>query len=212
MKSKKIPIAKLNLIKKLFDHKGSINSISINDNLNMLATCANDENIYLYLLPTFEVFKVINILKKNLEENNEEKDSLIANNIFLSSSPLPCVSIFINSKRIFRSYTINGEYIGEIQETDNSNIIKCSIIFNDLNFCDYVIYGTDDGIVKIRSFPDMNLINSYTPFDSHEIGSLEISLDKRYCYVWSKGGEIAVIKDISVNDPVEVEQKKSKFK
>ena len=203
---------KLNLIKKLFDHKGSINSISINDNLNMLATCANDENIYLYLLPTFEVFKVINILKKNSEENNEEKDSLIANNIFLSSSPLPCVSIFINSKRIFRSYTINGEYIGEIQETDNTNIIKCSIIFNDLNFCDYVIYGTDDGIVKIRSFPDMNLINSYTPFDSHEIGSLEISLDKRYCYVWSKGGEIAVIKDISVNDPVEVEQKKSKFK
>ena len=58
----------------------------------------------------------------------------------------------------------------------------------------------------------MNLINSYNPFEYAEIVCLEISLDKRYCYAWSRGGEIAVIKDISVNDPAEVEQKKFKFK
>lgn len=55
---------KLNLIKKLYDHNSSINSISINDNLNIFATCANEENIYLYLLPTFEVFRVIKISEK----------------------------------------------------------------------------------------------------------------------------------------------------
>ena len=67
-------------------------------------------------------------------------------------------------------------------------------------------------MVKIRSFPDMNLINSYNPFKSSEIVCLEISFDKRYCYAWSQGAEIAVIRDISVNDPTEVEQKKFKFK
>ena len=81
-----------------------------------------------------------------------------------------------------------------------------------MSFCDYIIYGTDDGLVKIRSFPDMNLINYYKPFDCFEIVCLEISFDKRYCYAWSRGGEIAVIRDISVNDPTEVEQKKFKFK
>ena len=197
----------LNLINKIFDHNNSINSISINDNLNMFATTGNDEYMYLYLLPTFEIFRSIKI-----SQNSNENDLIIANNVFLSSSPLPCTTIFINSKRIFRSYTINGEYISENQETDNSSEIKCYIIFNDLSFCDYIIYGTDDGLVKIRSFPDMNLINYYKPFDCFEIVCLEISFDKRYCYAWSRGGEIAVIRDISVNDPTEVEQKKFKFK
>ena len=202
----------LNLIKTLYHHNNCINSISINDNLNMFATSANDEYIYLYLLPTFEIFRSIKISKKYSGINYEEDESLIADNIFLSSSPLPCICIYIKSKRIFKSFTINGEYISENQESNNSNEIKCYIIFNDLSFCDYIIYGTDDGMVKIRSFPDMNIINYFNPFDGYEISCLEISFDKRYCYAWSRGGEIAVIRDLSVNDPTEVEQKKFKFK
>ena len=201
----------LNLIKKIFDHSNSINSISINSDLNMLATSANDEYIYLYLLPTFEHFRTIKVSQKDID-NIEQDEMIIANNVFLSSSPLPCIAFFINSRRVFKSYTINGEFIGENQESNNSNKITCYVKFNDLNFCDYLIYGTDDGMVKIRNFPDMNLINRYKPFDGYEISCIEISFDKRYCYAWSKGGEIAVIKDISVNDPVEVEQKKFKFK
>ena len=202
----------LNLIKSLYHHNTCINSISINDNLNMFATSANDEYIYLYLLPNFEIFRSIKTSKKYSGINYEKEESLIASNIFLSSSPLPCICIYIKSKRIFKSYTINGEYISENQENNNSNEIKCYIIFNDLSFCDYIIYGTDDGMIKIRSFPDMNLINFFNPFDGYEISCLEISLDKRYCYAWSRGGEIAIIRDISVNDPTEVEQKKFKFK
>ena len=200
----------LNLIKKLCDHNGSINSISINDNLNMFASCGNDDKINLYLLPTFEAFRSIKISDNS--NNNQEEESIVANNVFLSYSPLPCVSIFINKKKIFKSYTINGQYIGETPEDDDTNLISCSVMFNDLSFCDYVIYGTNDGMVKIRSFPEMNLVNSKDIYDGNEIACLEISLDKRYCYVWCEGGEITVIKDITVNDPAEVEHKKSKFK
>ena len=202
----------LHLIKKIFDHNNSINSISINDHLNMFATSGKDEYVYLYLLPTFEIFRSIKISEKNAHNNYVENELVIANNVFLSSSPLPCISSYINSKKVFRSYTINGEFIAENQETENTNEINCYIIFNDFSFCDYIIYGTDDGIVKIRSFPNMYLINNYKPFDGCEILCLELSLDKRYCYAWSKGGEIAVIRDVSVNDPTEVEHKKSKFK
>ncbi len=201
----------LNLIKKIYDHTNSINSISINNDLNMVATSANDEFIYLYLLPTFEIFRVIKVSEKDID-NIEQDELIIANNVFLSSSPLPCISFFINSRKLFKSYTINGAFIGENQESNNSNKINCYIKYNDLNFCDFLIYGTDDGMVKIRSFPEMNLINRFKPFDGEEISCIEISFDKRYCYAWSKGGEIAVIKDTSVNDPVEIEQKKLKFK
>jgi WD40 repeat protein len=201
---------KLNLIKKIYDHDGLINSISINDNLNMFATCGNDDKINLYLLPTFEAFRCIKFSDNS--NNNKEEESIEANNVFLSYSPLPSVSVFINSKKIFKSYTINGQYIGEMPEDDDSNLITCSVMFNDLSFCDYVIYGTNDGMIKIRSFPEMNLVNSKVICDDNEIVCLEISLDKRYCYVWNEGGEITVIKDITVNDPAEVEHKKSKFK
>ena len=203
----------LNLIKKLYDHNSSINSISINSRLNIFATCANEDYIYLYLLPTFKVYRVIKISETNFGDNADERENelQVANNIFLSYSPLPCFSIFINSKRTFKSYTINGEYIGETQETNKTTSIKCSIIFNDLTFCDYVIYGTDDGMVKIRSFPDMNLTSSYSFSECNEIACLELSFDKRYCYVWSKGGDIYEIKDIAIKEPNEVEQKKFKF-
>jgi len=202
---------KLNLIKKLYDHNSSINSISINNNLNIFATCAKEDNIYLYLLPTFKVFRVIKISDNNNGNNDDGNELQVANNIFLSYSPLPCLSVYINSKRIFKSYTINGEFIGECLETNNTISIKCSIIFNDFTFCDYVIYGTNDGMVKIRSFPDMNLISFYSSFECYEITCLELSLDKRYCYAWGKGGDIFEIKDISIKEPNEVEQKKFKF-
>ena len=201
----------LYLLKKIFVNDTSINSIFINDNLNMFATCANNEYVYLYLLPTFEIFRVIKIDENDMDNKFDEEELIVENNVFLSYCPLPCISIFINSKRIFKSYTINGKFIGEIQETNNTKEIKCYNIFHDLSFCDYIIYGTDDGLIKIRSFPEMNLINFYKLYDS-EVACLELSLDKRYCYSWSKGGEISVIRDISVNDPNEVEQKKSKLK
>ena len=201
-----------NFLLRIYDHNSSINSICINDNLNMMATSSNDQFVYLYLLPTFEVFRAIKLYENCTKENFNEQEVLSANNVFLSDSPLPCICTFFNSNKVFRSYTINGNFICEHQETDSTNQIMCYKIFKDLSFCDYIIYGTDDGLVKIRSFPHMDLINYFNPFDGNEIVCLEISFDKRYCYAWSKGGEIAVIKDVNVNDPNEVEQKKYKSK
>ena len=51
----------LNLIKKIYDHNGLINSISINDNLNMFATSSLDGNVNLHILPNLKY-----TLQKNL--------------------------------------------------------------------------------------------------------------------------------------------------
>ena len=135
-------------------------------------------------------------------EDSEEEDQLYADNVFLSSSPIPCVTVYISQKKLFRTYTINGEFISEEKEDDEygSQFIKCPKVFKNLHFQDFLIYGTDKGCVKVRAFPKMNLIgNELEVCPNSNIETLEISKDKRYCYVWSKGNEISIIKDISVS-------------
>ena len=142
---------------------------------------------------------------QNIEENNEskeEEEQLYADNVFLSSSPLPCVTIYISKKKLFRTYTINGEFVSEESEEDEygSQFIKSPIVFRSLNFQDFLIYGTDKGCIKVRSFPRMKLIGNIievTPGVSIE--TLELSYDKRYCYAWSKGNELNIIKDVNVS-------------
>ena len=199
----------LEIIKKIYIHNDEITSININDNLNMFATSSLDGYINMHILPSFDLVRSIKIsvANKNFFYGNYDDEFYYANNIFLSSCPLPCVTTFISSKRLFRTYTINGEFVEDAQEIDNSNYIKCPIIFSDLNFQEYLIYGTDDGRIKIRSFPKMDLINNVNPYGCNEIISMDISPDKKYCYVWIKDNFIIVIKDFYV-DADEDEKKK----
>ena len=118
--------------------------------------------------------------------------------------PHPCVifllhlTLYINSKRLFKSYTINGEFICDINECDDSSKIKSPIIYTNNSFQDILIYGTNDGFIKIRKFPEMTLINSVKVFPGEEINTICVSPDKKHCYVWSSSNIIAVIKDSSI--------------
>ena len=188
----------------LYHHSGPITSISINENLNMFASSSIDGYIHLYTLPSFTIVRSIQICKKikyDIKDYDYEKSKknefLYADNIFLSSNPLPSITIYILTKRVFKTYSINGEFLKEVKEENEAGNIKCPLIFQNLQFHDYLIYGTEDGYVKIRSFPDMNLISSIKPFEGQEIKALELSPDKRFCYAWSHRDKIAVIEDVN---------------
>ena len=188
----------LEIISNLNAHSDEITSITINDNLNMFATSSMDGYIMLYILPSFILVRSIQISQKSSETDISEDEFLYANNIFLSSSPLPCLVAFISSKKLFKIFTINGGYIGEVGESEDTTKLNDPIIFKNLDFQEFLIYGTDDGYVKIRSFPDMDLINMIKPFEGQEIKTLGISPDKRYCFAWSHSNKIIMIKDESV--------------
>ena len=108
----------LKIIKKINLHSEEINYININDNLNMFATSSLDGFVNLHILPSFELVRSLKISNTN-KNSYYENDSIFcyADNVFLSSSPLACLVIYIASKRIFRVFTINGEFIEDIQET-----------------------------------------------------------------------------------------------
>ena len=207
----------IKIIKRLYNHNDEITSIHINDNLNMFATSSLDGYINMHILPSFELIRSIklSIANKNFFYGNYDEEFYYANNVFLSSSPLPCITAFISSRRIFRTYTINGEFVQDRQESDNSNYIKCPIVFSDSNFQDYLIYGTDDGRIKIRSFPNMDLLNNVEPYGCNEIISMDISYDKKYCFLWIKDNKIICIKDLYIdidNDEIKKIEKLKKEK
>jgi len=176
----------------LFDDE--ITSISINDTLNMFGVSSKDGFINLHILPSHKLVRTI-YLNKN--KNDNIKTLLYADNIFLSSSPLACIVLYIKSKSLFMSFTINGELICEINESEDNSIIKSSLIYMNNHFQDILIYGTNKGFIKIRKFPEMTLINSIEVFPNKEINSICLSHDKKYCFACSSDNIIAVIKEKS---------------
>ena len=180
----------------LFDDE--VTSIAINENLNMFAASSRDGFINLHIFPSHKLVRTICL--NNNKSENEKNEIIYAENIFLSSSPLPCLVIYISSKKLFKSFTINGEFICEINETDDSSTIKSPIVYTNSNFQDILLYGTNYGLIKIRKFPEMTLINSIAVFPEKEINTISLSPDKKICYVWSSDNTIALLKDEFDND------------
>ena len=201
--------------KKLFDHNNEINSIFISDKLNICATCAKDGNILCYTIPKFKMFRCIKIVintDENKKENKNDNRNIYGNNVFISSSPIPCISVYISSKLLFKTYSINGMPLYENYEIDNSTYINSSRVIYDLNFQEYLIYGTNNGFIKIRKFPELNLINYVEFLDGQPIESFDISFDHRFCYAYSGGENLAVFCEpeagnIEIKDNEEIQKK-----
>ena len=174
----------------LFDDE--INSISINETLNMFAVSSKDGFINLHILPSMKLVRTI-----YLNKDKSEINILYADNIYLSSSPLACIVLYIKSKNMFKSFTINGELICEVNESDDHSQIKSSLIYKNNNFQDILIYGTNNGFIKMRKFPEMTLINSIEVFPEKDINTLCLSNDKKLCYACSSDNIIAIIKEKS---------------
>ena len=82
--------------------------------------------------------------------------------------------------------TLNGAFVSEEKSENNSKYITCSKIIQSLTSQEFLIYGTDNGYIKIRRFPDMKFIGDNLKVTNGEpIETLAISEDNRYCFAWS---------------------------
>ena len=181
--------------KSLYLFNDEIKSISINEKLNMFAVSSKDGYINLHVLPSFKLVRTIYL---NLNKN-DEKSILYADNIFLSNFPLACITLYISSQKIFKSYTINGEFICELKESDDNYKLKSPLLYTNNNFQDILIYGTNNGFIKLRKFPEMTLIHSIEVFPGDEINMVSLSPDKKFCFVWSSENAIAILKNSDIN-------------
>ena len=175
-----------------------------NNIINNNKIIENDENKY---------NENIQINKINIEDNNifnEEPFEEYKNNqcfyadyVLLSSNPLPCIVVYICQTKKFRSYSINGNLINEIEETEDTSKIYSPIIYKNLNFHEFLIYGTNNGYIKLRAFPKMNLLHSKKVCDDC-IKTLTLSNDKKYCYAWGQGDILNIISDNIISEFQEI--------
>ena len=188
---------KIILKKTLFDHYNEITSLYISDVLNLFITAAIDGYVNIYLLPSCKLIRTI-----KLNPENNEKICYYANNVFVSYCPLPSITLYINKLKIFKNYSINGTFINEINEEDGSSIILSPIVFQEsIHKKEFLIYGTDNGYIKIRSFPNMHLKNKILINDQHiSINEIEISLNQKYCFAWNNDKKIYIITDKTNNN------------
>ena len=99
----------------------------------------------------------------------------------------------------------------QVQETDNTSYITSYKVINDLNFQEYLVYGTNNGFIKIRKFPELNLINSVEFLDGNPIETFDISFDHRFCYVYNGKENFSFFYESSA-EKTEVNNKEKKMK
>ena len=183
----KIEQRKIKKLIQFYNHFDEIIYISICDKLDICGSVSYDGYVNIYVIEQRSLIRSIKI---------DNDNRIYAKFIFISNCPLPSFSIFIPLLHKFKSFTINGSFICECDEDEK---IYSPKIFNTLNFNDYLIYGTDSGYIKIRKFPEMELIQNIDCKINKPIFTLEISENGRYCYVWCEGNKIYIINDESVN-------------
>ena len=172
-------------------NQNRINSISINDNLNLFADCSYDGYINLYTFPKLGLIKSIFINDKKL--NKKEIDY-----VFLSSQPLPVVVVYSNKKCLFKSYSINGQDLNydsndmplleeiEMPSYNIDNMIS-PIIFTDYKFNDYLCYIFKNKFIVIRKFPEMKYHLKFNCFNHNCCFSfIHISRDLKNIYAYEE--------------------------
>ena len=190
-------ICKITLKKTIYDHYNEITSLYISNELHLFITTALDGYVNIYKLPSC---KLIRTIKINVENN--DKICYYASNAFISYCPLPSITLYINKLKIFKNYSINGTLINEINEEDGSSLILSPIVFHDLyNKNAFLIYGTENGYIKIRAFPNMYLKNKMLINNQQiPVNEIEISLNQKFCFAWNNDKKIFMIKDKTINN------------
>ena len=192
----------IKILKIISSHSGySINSISINTDLNVFADCAYDNYIHIYTLPKCD--KIISIYNENSLFNLDY--------IFLSAQPLPSVILYSNRETEFKVYSIHGHDL-KVEQNDKSllndtqnNINEINmispIIFTNWQFSDYLIYIFRYKYILLRKAPLMEVVFKINFDEKDHISKFNLSLMKDGIYVVdNKNKKIHVISCDKINN------------
>ena len=110
----------------LSEHKHQIVDIVITNKLNLLVSLSINGYVAVY---TFPALKLINLFF--VHEN--------VSNCVISSCPLPCYVFLVNHKQSLKSYSINGQFLNEIEVKGEVTEVK---VAKDVEFSEYLLCGT----------------------------------------------------------------------
>ena len=167
-----------------------INSISINNNLFLFSDCSYDGYINLYSYPNINLVNSIFINDNKMKKNEIDY-------VFLSSQPLPVISLYSNKKCSFKTYSINGHNLNydpndllllkeiEMPLYNNDSMIN-PILFTDYKFNDYLAYIFKYNFVLIRKFPEMKCHLKISLNNNNCLSKIIISNDLKNLYIYEE--------------------------
>ena len=130
-------------------HEASIKYITLNTNLQMLASIGADNYVFIYTLPSLRITSSLRF----------DYASYIPDYVFLSSSPVPCVVLYSLTNNEFKVYDINGNYMTSLKD-EHTNMISPVVYTSNINFKDYLVYINDKAETIVKSFPFMTNENA----------------------------------------------------
>jgi hypothetical protein len=154
------------LYKTLYDHQSEITYIVINENLNIFMSFSKDGYCMLYSIPELHLINSFRITDKSFSIKDEDKnsDSIDNNNnkiiyypkvAIISSSPLPCMILYIEARKSLSLFSINGQFLRE-EKLDfelNKNFIKK---YTDMQFIDYLlIYNLKNNCIDVYNILEL---------------------------------------------------------
>ena len=164
------------------DHRSEIIHMFLNNDLQLLATAGKDKIINLYTLP-------------KLKLNRSIKIDFIPSLIFISNGILPSLIVYNKYENNFLIYSINGMFINKIN-IQNKYKIVCYNIYKDCYCNEYLIIGSDQGIIEIFEFPFMKSVYVINKVEKNIKFINVLENGKKILYVLSEG-EIFIISALS---------------
>ena len=166
----------------LHPHETAVKYISINTNLQILASIGEDNYVYIYTLPSLRITSSLHF----------DYTTYIPDYVFLSSSPVPCLALYSATNSEFKVYDINGNYMVSLRD-DIGNMISPCVYTSNTNFKDYLLYITDKAEIIVRSFPFM--IND----NESSIKAKKITKVRHMCLQKDAKGLIVVGNDLDIS-------------
>ena len=204
------------LTKTIQDSQSEITSLDFNENLNIFISSDKEGYINLYTFPKCKLFNSYKLNESQFSSNNNlydnssfqnsesninniysSQNNIYANKVIISHSPLPCIIIYIPSKKCLCVYSINFHFIKDKYgiEIEPNDIKKYTDYFRK----DYLfIYNKKEKTIDIYDTINLDIILRSSKFDYTFID-----------FYFSKEMEVALIM-VKIEDEEKIENTKDR--
>ena len=168
------------------EHKAPITALVMNNTLQLVASASKDGVVNIYTYPSFKTVRSIVV------ENN-----VCVTNVFLASSPLPCVVAYSADKKRFYSYTINGEIV-EMNDNEEHENWSTFSVYQGTAFQEFLMLGSENGVFELRMLPELKIRHKLVIANGSTVKEIvPLGKDGSVLVCLDKMKEIVILENIS---------------
>eukprot|EP00742_Colponemidia_sp_Colp-10_P008007 GILJ01008639.1.p1 GENE.GILJ01008639.1~~GILJ01008639.1.p1 ORF type:complete len:1141 (-),score=180.40 GILJ01008639.1:233-3655(-) len=170
----------------LVGHDSELTAVAVSSHLNAIVTSSIDSTVNLYMLPTLVLLRTL-----------QHPAALPVHALCLCPGAPASLVLYSETDSILRVLSLNAEVFPAW--------IRCEegcyglTVMTDNDSAEYLVYGTSDGDLVMRTLPDLNLVSMQRIAKADAVLTAHLSPDEKYVITGCESGELAVVSDPSVS-------------